>query len=309
MRIKKTLTVGVAMVSLFFGVQTIGFEPVRAAEKFSANNPPAISSADKLNTPTVAQRDGLKGRAGKAPAGSPTARLGGPYYFYAAGQQQPAVPPTDSISAAMNVGNPWVSAYDWHTLTEMAWQNTSGTNNVELGVTRDLTTFGDTKPRIFAYSWINGVGQGYNTNFVNYSGRTYTVGDDLTADVGTEQLFGISQTATAYWLSYKNTWLGYYLKTNWSGYSPSQTPPNGGKLQFFGEVAAGSTTPCTDMGGAPAPLATSTVGTRIASVTYTGTPTPTTENLSMFTSNSAWYNAALIGSSTRSLRYGGPGSC
>ncbi len=208
----------------------------------------------------------------------------------------------------MNVGNPWLSTCDWHTLTEISVSNASSTNIVEFGWTKDPTTFGDMKPRLFASMWVGGVFKGYNTGWVNYASRVNTLGDDLTVDVGTEPLFAISQTATAYWVAYKSQWVAYALKTNFSGATPAQTPPSFDRIQLFGEVALGGSG-CTDMGAAPAPLATATVGPRIVSTTYAGTPTPTAVNLSMYATNPTEYNAALISGSVRSLHYGGPGPC
>jgi hypothetical protein len=55
--------------------------------------------------------------------------------------------------------------------------------------------------------------------------------------------FGIQFYNGAWWIAYDSEWIGYFPGELWGGrYTQS------GLIQWFGEVAASTTTPCTDMG-------------------------------------------------------------
>ena len=59
---------------------------------------------------------------------------------------------------------------DEHSLFEMSLSNVFGAsgNIIEIGVTTDLGLNGDSTPHWFVYSWINGVGQGYDSKSISY---------------------------------------------------------------------------------------------------------------------------------------------
>jgi hypothetical protein len=297
--IKRIMLAFTLLVSLFF----VGASSATAAGSGAApiGAPPATSAADK---PAVAPKhQGYKGQVVPS-SGIHTNVLGPTNFTYAGAQQTPATAPT-SVNALATVDNPWLSVnYEWHTLAEVALSSANGQQTVEVGWTEDPTTFGDSKPRLFVYSWVNGVGQGYNAHFTNYASRVNTVGDDLTSFIDTVPQFGWTYSAGNWWASFNGSYLGYFPGSNWSGVTP--TFNNAHLIQFFGEIS-GRSSPCTDMGSNPAVLATSTTGSKFSSITYDGLSTGV--SVAPFYTNAAWYNAALIAGSTRTFYYGGPGPC
>jgi hypothetical protein len=72
-------------------------------------------------------------------------------------------------------------------------------------------------------------------------------------------------------------------------------------VQWFGEVAASSSQPCTDMGNGLRP--DNPYAARVGSVSLLAGPEP---NISL-KAVSDYYSAEAL--STRTMRYGGPGAC
>ena len=234
-------------------------------------------------------------------------------YFYAGAQQSKMSPPVTTMSALFTIDDPWMSSCcAYHTLAEMTMQDTiSPLNNViEFGWTRDNTKlYADTKPRLFSSLFVDGVWQGYNRGFVDYEANTaVNMGQDLTPYLDTEKQFSIQYVAAtkatpARW------WL--WFDTNYVGYFPASSIPNltgATAVQLFGEVDAMDDDPCTDMGGNPAELPTSTTYTsRISSVTYDKEGPAV--SLVPLAPTPARYGAVIKSGSTRTLNYGGPSTC
>lgn len=232
-------------------------------------------------------------------------------YFYAATNQAVV---TKGVYADVQIAKPYLDSTDFHTLHEIAISNdatTSGKRNiVEVGWTVDkLVNNNSDEPHLFVFYWVNGVAQCYNgCGFVQYGGSTARAGMQLTP--GSIKKMGIQYFNNNWWISYDNKWVGYYPGTLWSAATPTaQTFTESNSSQLFGEVAANSSTPCTDMGtgyhgfGSSIPV---TNKAKVNNTRYVGTTTPVDLFFNSPT-NSTYYTIAKNGSE-RSYTYGGPGA-
>lgn len=171
-----------------------------------------------------------------------------PCYDYAGAKQTVA---SDGFGITlMTVASPTLAAGDFHTLAELAVTDNLG-NTVEWGWTKDTAVCGAVAvPCLFAFSWKNGVPQGYNTGFSPGVGCTPCAGGSISSAIGTTKQFGIqyipnaNPALSAWWMTYNGTYQGAYLASRWT----APTFIRGAFNQVFGEVAANTTTSCTDMG-------------------------------------------------------------
>ncbi|WP_305787609.1 neprosin family prolyl endopeptidase [Symbioplanes lichenis] len=165
------------------------------------------------------------------------------FYHYAYGKQVGA---TDGSWANIHIAKPELAEEDYHSLAEIALQSEDGKQIVEIGWTVDRGVNGDADPHLFVFSWQNGVAGCYNAcGFVQYS-KTVKPGDTL--PVEGQKRFGIQHASGVWWVAYNSEWIGYFPDKLWDG-----TYTRGGLTQWFGEVAASSEKPCTQMGnGLPA---------------------------------------------------------
>lgn len=234
----------------------------------------------------------------------------GPYYFYAAGSQGMT---TKGVYQDVQIAKPYLNTADYHSLQEIAVSasaTTSGKRNiVEIGWTVDRqVNNGSDDPHLFVFHWVDGQPACYNgCGFVQYGGSTARAGMPL--PVNTIKKMGIQYFNGNWWTSYDNKWVGYFPGTLWSAATPTaQTFTAGDFLQTFGEIAAGSATPCTDMGTGyqgfsstiPAANKAKVNNVRVVNGSdavdlYFNPPT-----------NSTYYTIAKNGSE-RSYTYGGPG--
>jgi hypothetical protein len=219
-------------------------------------------------------------------------------YFYAVGSQVGA---SDGAYANVAIGKPVLDKDDYHTLTEISVQSADGQQIVEVGWTVDRTVNGDEDPHLFVYHWVDRVPSCYNAcGWVQYS-KTTTPGDTLPKDV--TKRFGIQHANGGWWVAYDTEWIGYFPDALWSGgYTRS------GVQQFFGEVAASTAKPCSEMGNGLD--ATKDAGAaRIGSVTQLNGPDPSVavRTLGPDTKTSSPYPALVL--SGRTFRFGGPGAC
>ena len=213
-------------------------------------------------------------------------------YLYTVGKQTASV---DGVAASLTVAKPTVAAADWHSLAEIAVQSADGQQVVEVGWTVDRKTNGDEDTHLFVYHWIDGKPTCYNgCGFVPYSGATVAPGATLAADV--TKPFGIQYSGGSWWIAYDSEWIGSFPASLWGG-----TFTKGGLVQVFGEVAASSTKPCTQMGNGKTP--DNTAAARIGSVTYVNGPTV---QLAVSATSDVYTTSQLT---DRTFRYGGPGSC
>jgi len=148
---------------------------------------------------------------------------------------------TDGTYANLVIGRPYLDKADYHTLAEIAVQSADGRQIVEVGWTVDRGVNGDEDPHLFVYHWVDGKESCYNgCGFKQYS-KAVVPGDTL--PYGVSKQFGIQFFNGAWWIAYDSEWVGYFPGELWN-----DSFDRSGLIQWFGEVAASSTTPCTDMG-------------------------------------------------------------
>jgi hypothetical protein len=208
----------------------------------------------------------------------------------------------DGTYANLVIGKPYLADEDYHTLAEIAVQSADGKQIVEVGWTVDRGVNGDEDPHLFVYHWVDGDGACYNAcGFVQYS-KTVVPGDTL--PVGVSKKFGIQFFNGAWWIAYDSEWVGYFPGDLWGDkYTKS------GLIQWFGEVAASSIKPCTDMGtGAEALEASAARAGSISLINSTDDAQPAISvRANSPEADAPVYSANKL--SDRTFRYGGPGAC
>jgi hypothetical protein len=206
----------------------------------------------------------------------------------------------DGVYVAMDVRKPTLAKGDYHTLAELALQSADTQQTIEVGWTVDRSVNGDEEPHLFVFHWVNNQPTCYNTcGFVPYKGGV-SPGDTL--PIGNLKMFGIQHNDGAWWIAYDNTFVGYFPDREWSSQGVDFT--KGGFFQAFGEVAASSTSPCTQMGSGYASTDSANAA-RMGNFTYVNNPA--TANLYMRSTNDT-YGMTPVKGSTRAFWYGGPGS-
>jgi hypothetical protein len=212
-------------------------------------------------------------------------------FFYAQASQAAVA---DGTYATMTVGRPALAAEDYHSLAEVAAQSADGRQIVEAGWTVDRNINGDAEPHLFVYHWVDRTETCYNgCGFVQYS-PTIQPGSAL--PVGTAKRFGIQHFSGSWWIMYDNQWVGYFPDSLWQGRFTKT-----GLTQWFGEVAAGSPAPCSEMGtGVPAAAAGAA---EIRGIGFIAGPAVQIAS----GASSSYYTVSQ--SSSNAYRYGGPGAC
>lgn len=254
-----------------------------------------------------------KGFPGDARGTSKAAKL--PWNFwYNEGAQTFTTPVTGAYSNFTPI-SPATASGD-HSLVEIAVSKTGNSGQfVEVGINRDFNLYGDNLPHLFVFSWVNGVGKGYNaqagSGWVDYAANPINAGADLTSYLGgANKKFGIQYSNSAWWVSFDNQWIGNYPGTNWTGASPSVTFVDSTYVQFFGEVASTNASPCTDMGngtlGTTMPTPTPPAA-RVTSAQYTPSPNLAVLVYGNFPSVPTKYAVHRI--TDGAFDYGGPGFC
>jgi hypothetical protein len=182
-------------------------------------------------------------KAGTSSGGS-VSLMAGPYFFYNVGQSS-ASPAISGGSDNVAIKKPFLDTTDdYHTLAEVAVSNNGSGNIVEVGWNVDTVVNGNADPHLFAFNWVGGTPGCYNAcGFVPY-GTGVQAGDNINAHVGTSKFMEIQQFSGAWWIAYGGAWIGYFPNSDW----PGSTFTSNDFTQVFGEVAAGTLTPCTDMG-------------------------------------------------------------
>ena len=210
-------------------------------------------------------------------------------YLYAVGKQTAS---PEGVSALLKISHPTVAAQDWHSLAEIALQSADQQQIVEVGW---IVNSGDNSTSLFVYHWVNGEETCYNAcGFVPYSLASIVPGATLAVDVS--KLFGIQHYNGAWWIAYDTEWIGSFPDSVWGG-DFTQTA----LVQVFGEVAASTTEPCTQMGNGLSPGNSSAA--KISSVTYLNGPTVQLDV------NSTTTLYPTVQTTDRTFRFGGPGNC
>jgi hypothetical protein len=254
-------------------------EPEFAPKGYTSDN-----GTLKTETTTVAPLPPAAGR--RADPSSPV------HFFYGGASQF-----VYNIGTYANliVGAPDLASNDFHSLSELAVQSADGRQIVEVGWNVDRTVNGNDDPHLFVYHWVDRTESCYNgCGFVPYS---TTAVPGLTLPSGVSKQFGIQYFNGDWWIAYDSEWVGYFPGTLWNG-----NFNHSGLLQWFGEVAASGTAPCTQMGNG----LTSSSGdaARVGSISLLGTATPVTTNVQ---ASSTIYPVSKL--SERTFRYGSPGAC
>lgn len=212
-------------------------------------------------------------------------------YLYSVGSQAAVA---DGAYANLTVSKPKLARTDYHTLAELAVQSADGGQIVEVGWTVDRVVNGDDDPHLFVYHWVDRTSTCYNTcGFVQYS-KNIAPGDVLAQDRAVR--FGIQFFNGAWWIAFDSEWVGYFPAKLWKN-KFTRT----GIVQIFGEVAATTPTPCTEMGnGLPSGNA---AAARIGSVSYLNGPAVA---MNVRATSDVYAVSKLT---ARTFRYGGPGAC
>jgi hypothetical protein len=215
-------------------------------------------------------------------------------YLYNVGSQMAE---TDGFYTNVTIGKPTLGKADYHTLAELAVQSADGQQIVEVGWNVDRVVNGDDDPHLFVYHWVDRTSSCYNgCGFEQYS-KNVKPGDTLTYDV--TKKFGIQYFNGAWWIAFDSEWIGYYPEKLWNDQDIKFS--RSGLVQVFGEVAATSDKPCTQMGNGQ--NSDKTTAALLASVSYLNGPTVALN----IRSTTDLYSVAAL--SARSFRYGGPGAC
>jgi hypothetical protein len=168
------------------------------------------------------------------------------FFHYGVGSQAAV---TEGAYANFTISKPALATEDYHTLAELSVQRGDGESAqiVEVGWNVDRVVNGDDDPHLFVFHWVDGKPKCYNgCGFVQYS-KNIRPGDTLPQDV--TKRFGIQYFDKAWWIAYDSEWVGYFPASQWTvDFSKSEL------IQFFGEVASPSATPCSDMGNGVEPL-------------------------------------------------------
>lgn len=238
--------------------------------------------------------------------------------------------PATTMAANFSIDRPFqaepsnnsIQQDDDHDLREIALSKpgTGGDNTLEVGVTIDRAVNGDSDPHIFNFSWVDGVGKGYNggngwLNSANCAADGVCPGANVSAHIGTSKDMGWSYfdgitppgVTPGWWAHYNLKWIGVYVDggANCSGCSGGAqwTVPfkNMNEIQLFGEIAGGAVETCSDMGNGD--FATATTGATISGYTQNSPGIAPSLAVGTVTNSARW---SVNGSGT-SFRYGGPG--
>jgi len=256
-------------------------------------------------------------------------------YYYVAGQQfLPAGVTTGGVSANLPITQTYVNTSELgHSLFEIDVEKGTGVNRqlVEFGVDHGALEFGDTKPRLFAGIWVNGVFQGCyaeGCGYIDFTPADST--DDLGIDLSSyasltwpnynkqfQIIYGGTCSpsgASGWWLRFNGNYLGCFPDTIWSSAGASFT--SGTAIQAWGEVVTqGTNRPCSDMAGGKA--GSSVVAPLDASdPDYIGTvsllnpvPAGTATSLNLVQTDSSIYSYGTVGSTgNRTFAVGGAGA-
>ena len=129
-----------------------------------------------------------------------------------------------------------------HSIGEIAVMGTGGAgaglDDVEMGFSVSPDQFGDSRPHLFVYHWINGNETCYNTCAWNQYSNTYSPGMDLTPLVGQPVYIGWVHFRNAWWGWFNDQWLGYINDSEWNS-----TFTRTAQIQWYGEVASNNGIP------------------------------------------------------------------
>ncbi len=257
----------------------------------------ATASALPIGQPVG--RYAAKGFPGQVPTSDTAAAPPVSFIYVTYFQGLGSASPRSGAGAIMVPADPALAPGDYHSLGEIGLSSSDGRQIVEIGWTVDKGLNGDLQPRLFVFHWVDGVQSCYNAcGFVQVS---TTKMPGMRVRVGVPAEYAIKKRGTDWVMYYQGEELGYFPGSLWpSGYT---TP---GYVQWFGEVAAASSAPCTQMGsgvsGATAGAATMSC---LFLINAAGDHVPANATTATITAPTM-YN---IGQTTpTSFAFGGPGA-
>jgi hypothetical protein len=259
----------------------------------TAADPPSPTVVPKAKA--AAATDGTATAVAPAPSATTASTSASKVsYLYNVGSQAAE---TDGFYVNVTVGRPTLAKADYHTLAELALQSGDGQQIVEVGWNVDRVVNGDDDPHLFVYHWVNRTPSCYNgCGFVQYS-KNVKPGDTLAYGVG--KRFGIQYSGGAWWIAFDSEWVGYFPEELWNDVDVDFS--RSGLIQTFGEVAATSDKPCTQMGTGQG--AGTSGSAAMGSVAYLNGPAV---SLNVRSTTDVYPVHPL---SLRTFRYGGPGAC
>jgi hypothetical protein len=222
-------------------------------------------------------------------------------YFYSGAYQFASA---DGMAADLTEPKPVVGAGDFHSLGELAVESSNGRQIVEVGFTVDRVVNGDASPHLFVYHWVNGLPTCYNgCGWVQVSTQRRPGMAVAAQGPAAPQSYRIQHAPGAWWVGYQGEWIGYFPDSLWTRKGVTFT--SAGLFQWFGEVAAASAAPCTDMGDAlfsssPDAARMSSLGLLSGSSTIAALVNRDADT------NAGLYTGTLADGSD--VRYGGPGA-
>jgi hypothetical protein len=227
------------------------------------------------------------------------------YCFYSGAIQEPKSSNQTIVLAqgVFSIDQPTLSGADYHSLAELAMESADDKQIVEVGWTVDGAT---NLPQLFVFYWVNGQGNGYNTSdFHMFNDAHYKPGMAL-APTPTSLGFAIAyirnSTCDGWWIGVQNAvqseYIGCYPASLWNG-----AFTKGGRVQWFGEVAASSQAPHTQMGDGL--FATNPRSAFVNSMFFQDAAGRRWASPVRNNTNAAYYSLEL---SAYNFRYGGPGA-
>ena len=216
-------------------------------------------------------------------------------YCWATARDDP-VTPAIGATANFTEAQPWVEAGDssGHSLAEI-WAGTVDHNQgVEVGWGVFPGIYGDSLPHLWVFHWVNGVGMGYNADFVQVSATR--IPGMVVAVTGVPSEYAIEYFAGNWWIQYQGEWIGYFPGTLWGG-----TFTEVEEASWYGEVSADTTEPATAMGNGL--LGTNVASAQISNIALIGGPAT---SLYWIPPTAAYYAMGQEGAN--SFNYGGPGA-
>jgi uncharacterized protein (TIGR03382 family) len=161
-------------------------------------------------------------------------------YLYVA-VRQAMNPHSAGAGATVLQADPAVGVGDFHSLAEIAVESGDAQQIVELGWTIDVQVNGDLQPHVFSFHWVDGQETCYNgCGFVQVSPDKRP---GMRIVPGEAHRYEIKLVNGDWWLLYDGEAMGYYPQSEFkSGFTQATL------VQWFGEVAAATASPCTQMG-------------------------------------------------------------
>jgi hypothetical protein len=171
---------------------------------------------------------------------------------------------------------------------------------VEVGWTVESAQFGDTRPHLFVFRWVDGTSSAHCYNSCGFVPLPAPIMAGAPVQPGTIANYGIEHREDKWVVTYNHEPIGYYPDSIWGDQFKRI-----GFAKVFGEVATTSMAPCTDMGngnfGHVSQAAT------FSRFSFLGSASKPELTIDSTRTNDAYYDAQLV--SPNEVRIGGPGAC